>query len=31
MAYRVLRDIYGVKDFGTATFRVVLRGVIDDN
>jgi hypothetical protein len=31
VAYRVLGDIYGVKDFGTAMFRVVLRGVIDDN
>jgi hypothetical protein len=31
VAYRVLRDIYGVKDFGTATFKVVLRGTVDDN
>jgi len=31
LAYRVLRDIYEVKDYGEATFKVVLRGVTDNN
>ena len=31
MAYRVLRDIYGVKDFGTATFRNRLWPVCTEN